>query len=101
MELVITTEMTHHSFLADKQFIKTFVFGKAGYNLYYNVMISQISMNAPHIKDLMNLVKTGILFKKEKKKKTFTASKTLCYIKADPIWQHYTSFWDWNLLKFI
>lgn len=65
MELVITTEVSHddwnHSFLAEMQFIKAFVFEKAGYNLYYNVMNSQISMNAPHFKDLMNLVKTGIL----------------------------------------
>lgn len=65
MELVITTEITHdiwnHSFLGEKQFIKAFVFGKVGYNLYYNMMISQILMNAPHFKDLVNLVKTGIL----------------------------------------
>lgn len=62
----------------------------------------------------MNLVKRGIFTKgkkkrkgkeerrKEKKKeKNAIASQTQCSIKADPVLQQYTSFWDRNLLKFI
>lgn len=65
MELVITTEILMMlgiiHFWQRSSSLRHLFFFKVGYNLYYNVMISQISMNAPHFKDLMNLVRTGIL----------------------------------------